>query len=413
MKTTEKQKVALSSIHDFAAKLRQPDTLPRVKEYVKWLAGGENRNPEEMPDFAPVSINLDLTTACNFACDHCVDKEILNLNIRYDHQRLLDSLKLMAEKGMRSVIVIGGGEPTTYPKFEETIRFMKELGLQVSIVSNGAGNKRIVSIADCLDKGDWVRLSLDSGTDPTFQAMHLPKFKITLEEICRHVPDIKAVNSGFKVGFSYIVTWKGATLYDEEIVENLHEMAQAAELAKRHQFDYIAFKPFLTRAEINNAEIIDLEASDKRYHEVVDIISDQLEKASKVEDEKFKVYRTTNLKMLLSGEKSADNLGQPQRCHMQFFRQILSPLGTYNCPVYRNQPHGKLGEKDGYADAEGYAGLRESCTSMIHDFNATKECENVTCLYNHVNWWFEDLIQHPEKLDTLVPHNPEEEDYFL
>jgi sulfatase maturation enzyme AslB (radical SAM superfamily) len=143
MNTAEKQKVALSSIHDFAAKLRQPDTLPRVREYVKWLASGENRNPEAMPDFAPVSINLDLTTACNYACDHCVDKEILNLNIRYDHQRLLDSLQLMAEKGLKSVIVIGGGEPTTYPKFEETIRFMKELKLQVSIVSNGAGNKRI------------------------------------------------------------------------------------------------------------------------------------------------------------------------------------------------------------------------------------------------------------------------------
>ena len=106
MNTAEKQKVALSSIHDFAAKLRQPDTLPRVKEYVQWLASGENRNPEAMPDFAPVSINLDLTTACNYACDHCVDKEILNLNIRYDHQRLLDSLQLMAEKGSSPLLLL-------------------------------------------------------------------------------------------------------------------------------------------------------------------------------------------------------------------------------------------------------------------------------------------------------------------
>lgn len=413
MKTTEKQKVALSSIHDFAAKLRQPESLPRVREYVQWLASGENRNPEAMPDFAPISINLDLTTACNYACDHCVDKEILNLNIRYDHQRLLDSLKLMTGKGLKSVIVIGGGEPTTYPKFEETIQFMKELGLQVSIVSNGAGNKKIVNIAKVLDKGDWVRLSLDSGTDPTFQAMHLPKFKITLEEICSHIPAIKAENSSFKVGFSYIVTWQGATLYDEAIVENMHEMAEAAALAKRNQFDYIAFKPFLTRAETNNAEIIDLEASDKRYQEIVKVISEQLDKASELEDDHFKIYRATNLKMLLSGEKSTDNVGQPQRCHMQFFRQILSPLGTYNCPVYRNQPHGQLGKKDGYADAEGYASVRETCTSMIHNFNATEECKDVTCLYNNVNWWFEDLIQHPEKLDALVPHTPDEEDYFL
>jgi hypothetical protein len=193
----------------------------------------------------------------------------------------------------------------------------------------------------------------------------------------------------------------------------MNEMAEAAALAKRNQFDYIAFKPFLTRAEVNNAEVIDLEATDKRYKEIVKVISGQLDKTSSLEDSSFKVHRATNLKMLLTGEKSTDNVGQPQRCHMQFFRQILSPLGTYNCPVYRNQPHGQLGEKDGYADARGYAGVRDTCTSMIHEFNATKECENVTCLYNHVNWWFEDLIKNPEKLDALVPHTPEEEDYFL
>ena len=58
----------------------------------------------------------------------------------------------------------------------------------------------------------------------------------------------------------------------------MHEMAEAAALAKKNQFDYIAFKPFLTRAEINNAEVIDLEASDKRYKEVVRVISEQLDK---------------------------------------------------------------------------------------------------------------------------------------
>ncbi len=405
--------IKLSSIHDFSAKLCQPDILPRVKEYVHWLSGPDADKASKMPSFAPISINLDLTTACNFACDHCVDKEILNKGIRFEHQRLLDSLKLMAEKGLRSVIVIGGGEPTVDPKFRETVRYMKELGLQVSIVSNGSGNAKIADIADCLEKEDWVRLSLDSGTDSTFQAMHSPKRKITLEEICSQIAQIKEVNPAFKVGFSFIVTWKGANIFDTNIVENLHEMFQAAQLAKQSGFDYIAFKPFLTRAEVNNAEVVDLEVTQKRFSEVIEIIKSQLAEALTLEDDTFKIYRTTNLKMLLQGEKSTDDVGQPHRCHMQFFRQIISPLGTYNCPVYRNQEHGKLGPKDAYADNDNYQMVKQACTDKIHNFNATKECENVTCLYNNVNWWFEDLINNPDKLEQITVHIPEEEDYFL
>ena len=49
---------------------------------------------------------------------------------------------------------------------------------------------------------------------------------------------------------------------------------------------------------------------------------------------------------------------------------------------------------------------------LINDFNAMVECREVTCLYNHANWFIEDLIEHPEKLDALEAV-PERGDYFL
>ena len=36
------------------------------------------------------------------------------------------------------VIVIGGGEPTTYPGFEDIIRHLKSLDQKVGIVTNGS-----------------------------------------------------------------------------------------------------------------------------------------------------------------------------------------------------------------------------------------------------------------------------------
>jgi len=418
--TAGERHIELSRIHDFAAKLLQPEILPTLKEYIGWQTrlrnpAAEPLSPAEaarVPEFAPVSINLDITTACNFACDHCVDKDILNTGTKYQHEALLDSLKLMAGKGLRSVIVIGGGEPTVYPKFGETIRLMKSLGLQVAVVSNGSRTQRIAEVADCLGENDWVRLSLDSGSDEVFQAMHKPKQPITLDQICEGVQRIRAMKPRFKLGFSFIITWRGASINDTAIVENIHEMVMGAERAKRYGFDYIAFKPFLTRAETNNAEIVDLRETDEHIDQITARIRAQVDEAKQLEDDTFRVYETTNLKVL---ENKSYQLytQQPRTCHMQFFRQVLSPLGTYNCPVYRNQPHGRVGANDAYATPEKFDTARQGTARLIQTFDATDQCKEVTCLYNHVNWWIEDLIQHPEKVAAVAAQPGAEPDYFL
>lgn len=413
------EQLELDSIHDFASKLTQPGARAALEHYVRWQvaqrsavdADAAELDPARVPDFAPVSINLDLTTACNYACDHCVDLDILNTGIRFDHDKLMSSLELMAGRGLRSVIVIGGGEPTLYPKFEEVIRFMKQLKLQVAIVSNGTGNSKIAQVADCMDASDWVRLSLDSGSDETFQPMHKPRKGISLLDICAKVPDIKAANPDLVMGFSYIVTWRGAFINDTHIVENLHEIALAARLARDSRFDYISFKPFLTRDELHNAEVIDI-GHQQNLADTLARIQAQLEEAVNLETDSFRVHRSTGLKAMLQGRTQA--LGkQPQQCHMQFFRQVLSPLGVYNCPVYRNQGHGRLGDKNAVADERSYDATRGATANMVRSFNATTTCEKVTCLYNDVNWWIESLIDNPAALDTLPANNPAEPDYFL
>ena len=412
--------IELSQIHDFAGKLLQPEMVPRVREYVRWQAQLRGTlkpattlaAPEQVPDFAPVSINLDITTACNYACDHCVDLEILNQPIKYEHDKLLASLDLMAQRGLRSVIVIGGGEPTVYPKFVETIRFMKDRGLQVAVVSNGSGMKKIAEVADCLDETDWIRLSLDSGRDDTFQAMHKPKREITLDEICEGVAAIKQNGTRFKIGFSFIITWKGALINDTNIIENIGEIVEGAERARRFQFDYISYKPFLTRAPDNNAEIVDLKDTNAHFDQIMERIEQSIQKAEQLQTETFDVYRATNLKVL-ANRSFRNYTHQPRQCHMQFFRQVLSPLGMYNCPVYRNQPHGRLGSKNAYASSADYDETRSNTASLIQSFDAHQECKEVTCLYNHVNWWLESLIAKPELLEELQGKDLAEPDYFL
>jgi len=414
--TTSIAESATDSKHDFVTKLRQPSLLPRLLEYIKWqralrraIALGET--PEEAPEgLSPISLNLDPTTACGYDCTHCIDLPILNAKIKFDHEKLLSSLGNLIERGLRSVILIGGGEPTLYPKFKELVYFLKERGVQVAVVSNGSGNEDILDCARYFSKGDWVRLSLDSGTNDTFIAMHRPKKKnISLEGICAWVPLIRKANPALPVAFSYIVTWEGAQENGQKIISNIDEIVLATKLARNYGFSYIALKAFLTRHQ-NGAEVMDTKMIED-FDLTVKRIQDAIDEAKTYETEDFKVVTSTNLGGLEAGNWK-DLMDQPKTCHKQWLQQVLSPWGVYNCPAHRAVPKAKIGGKDAYAEASEIETTKKSVVAILSRFNAHKECANTACPYNAMNWWIEKAINgelDPADMEALVEHG----DYYF
>ncbi|MEM1450222.1 MAG: radical SAM protein [Planctomycetota bacterium] len=402
------------SIHDFSAKLRQPSVLPTLTTYVEWRRAVEEARaagtePPPMPPIAPVSINLDLTVACNYRCTHCIDWDILNTKYRLEEEDLRASIALMRERGLKSVILIGGGEPTLYPGFTGFVPFLKELGLQVSVVTNGSRGDRLLEIVEHLDERDWIRMSLDSGSNELFRAMHNPtSSKVTLDAICEWVPRLKDANPRPKIGFSYIIVWSGASREENEIHENIHEIVLAAERAKNARFDYISFKPVLER-QSDGAEVMDPTKAAAREQEVVARIREEVDRAKTLHDDTFSVYESTNLRMLEEG--SWKNLTrQPATCHMQALRQVVTPLGVYNCPAHRGVDKARIGEKDAYAGPDRAAATSTAVAGILDAFDASHECSNVTCLYHDVNWWIEGQIKgEAEPIDE----GAESQDYFL
>ena len=87
-----------------------------------------------------------------------------------------------------------------------------------------------------------------------------------------------------------------------------------------------------------------------------------MDRAKKLETEDFRVYATTNLKVL-ENRSYRNYTNQPRHCHMQFFRQVLSPLGLYHCLVYRNQPHGRTVGRHAHATK---AAVEEGRPIVIH-----------------------------------------------
>ncbi len=406
----------MHAIHDFTAKLRQPSLAPNLEIYVAWRrelararAAGE-ADPEP-PAIAPVSINLDVTTACNYRCTHCIDWDILNTKHKHQEEELRDSIRLMSERGLRSVILIGGGEPTLYPRFADFVGYLKELGLQVAIVSNGSRGQILLDAAVHMDERDWIRLSLDSGSNDLFVKMHKPANpKNDLDEICAWIPEIKAANPKVRIGFSYIVVWGGASRDGEVIYENIDEIVLAAERAKAARFDYIAFKPVLERQE-NGAEVMDPDKADAETTDVVARIRREVDRAKTLATDTFEVYESINLRVLEEGTWK-EFTRQPKTCHVQALRQVLTPTGLYNCPAHRGVDKAKIASATAYKDTDSAAQTGYGLTQILDTFDASHECKEVTCLYNGVNWWLEKMTMDPT-IDVKAEVGDERLDYFL
>ena len=406
----------MDPIHDFTAKLRQPSLAGSVERYVRWRreiarARAGDRKAPAPPEPAPVSLNLDLTTACNYRCDHCVDWETLNSPHRHREQVLRTSIATLVARGLRSVILIGGGEPTLYPGFAGFARCLKDAGLDVAVVTNGSRGDRLLEIADALGERDWIRLSLDAGCDSTFQAMHQPtRQDLTLDEICDWIPRIKERNPHLRVGYSYVIVWRGASRDGVPLCENIDEIAMAAERARRYGFDYISLKPVLERAA-DGAEVMAPGRAGEALEDVVARIRAGVERARRLAGDGFDVHVSTNLRVLEQGNWR-DFTVQPTRCHVQAFRQVLSPTGLFNCPAHRGVEKARLGGSDAYAGAAAARRTGEHLADLMDRFDASRECREVTCLYNGVNWWLEKMTLDPRE-EIEIEVGDERGDLFL
>ena len=125
----------------------------------------------------------------------------------------------------------------------------------------------------------------------------------------------------------------------------------------------------------------------------------------------FKIVESTNLR-LLEQKSWEDYTRQPERCHMQAFRQVLTPLGLFHCPGYRGVPSARIAGPAAYCGPEATETTTKKTIDTINQFDASKQCANVTCLYNATNWWLQELIDQPEKLDQ-VQETDETTDFFL
>ena len=397
--------------YDFSSKLRQVSVVQRLKEYITWQrSAGDCETGVSVPPFGPVSINLDLTSSCNFACPHCVDSTIINTGAALELNTVQETLDTLTERGLLSVILLGGGEPTLHRDFATIVRYIKSKGLQLGIVTNGSRLTQVAQVADLLEKEDWLRISLDAGSEETFLKSHRPKIAVTLEQILVNAREIKKQNPLITLGYSFVIVWEGLSIGDQQLFQNIDEMPEAVQLAAQHSFDYISFKPCLIRLQNTHKEsLLDTPDEEMEKH-IREKIESTLLKARTIAGDHLKVLTSVNLRALLHNELSSLKK-QPRRCHMQFFSTVVTPTGIFHCPAFRGVQNAKIAECNGYAGTSNFNESKKQLTRSLTTFDAREECKVVACFYHHVNWWVENFQQSGTSIDAIA--EAEDDNFFL
>ena len=397
--------------HDFSSKLRQESILQRLKDYLQWQRRGGVDDPERgLPIFSPISINLDLTSACNFSCPFCVDSRLINSGKSLTFEEVKKTIDTLHAHGLLSVILIGGGEPTLHKDFEKVVRTIKRRQLQIGIVTNGSRLERIEAIAGELKEKDWIRISIDAAGEGVFKDLHLPRTQVTLDQILEKARGVKEKNPMVSLGYSFVIVWEGVEINGRRLCPNMDEMARSVNLAREFSFDYVSFKPCLIRWNESQRETLLKNIGEKEEKEIIDQIRMHLQEAKRFAGDRVKILESSNLKAMLN-QKTHQIKKQPKRCHMQFFRTVVTPFGIFHCPAFRGVEEAKIGEPDGYLSKRKLKATLKRMAKSIQTFDAEEECREVGCFYNRTNWWLEEFIHSKEGLREL--EKVEDDNFFL
>jgi len=233
---------------------------------------------------------------------------------------------------------------------------------------------------------------------------------VTLQGILEKAKKVKEKNPAVSWGYSFVIVWEGVEIKGKRLSPNLHEIARSVELAREFSFDYVSFKPCLIRWGESQRETLLKDVEKTKEREIVESVKGHLMEAKRLTGDHVKILESSNLRAMLNQE--ADRIKkQPKRCHMQFFRTVVTPFGIFHCPAFRGVENARIGERDGYvSERKLKESLKRMATSIL-TFDAEEECKDVGCFYNRSNWWVEEFIHSEEGVHQI--EKLEDDNFFL
>ena len=332
-------------------------------------------HPERVADWLngktiyPIEMEIGISGGCNHRCVFCAVDYMEYKPRMLKADVLIPNLKLMGEKGLRSIIYAGEGEPLTNPDAPEIINRTKGNGIDAAMSTNGVLFTKEKS-RSCLKSLSWVRFSIAGATDATYEKIHQCR-KGDLQRALKNMSDAAAVKREQKLG-----TTLGAQLL--LLPENKDEVVTLAKIIRETGFDYFTVKPFSQHPSSKAKLTVD-------YSEAEDIGKE----LRQYETEDFKIYFRSKSIENLNMEKPYDF------CDGLYFMTYMDANGdVFPCIVFMGQDdfiYGNINEK---TFPEIWESERaKKIRAMFDDAFIHAHCRK-TCRLDEINKYLHEL-RHP------------------
>lgn len=272
-----------------------------------------------------------------------------------DTELMLQAIEEFSSLNIKAITLVGGGEPLLHKNIEKIISAIDASPMEYGVITNLS----IEKTPHFLSKATWIRVSVDAGTEKTYDIIHRPppgSFSHVLS-------NIKALSPLVDIGICFLVHR-----------DNWTEILTSAKLFKESGARYIQFKPVYEEDRGKNIEPF------------IGEINTLLDEASSLADSNYEVINLIKRLDNLSGKKRDFS-----KCRVQDYAVQLGVDGKiYVCCLMKYIPGFCLGDLKSQTFKEIWNS--ENRKSFLKNHNA-QNCP--PCWYDTAN----EVLEYMETAD--------------
>jgi len=336
---------------------------------------------------APVHIDMGIAKFCNVACVFCYGQYQKMAPVYIGREALFRTMKEAGECGVRSIAVIGDGEPTCNPHLAEALDVGKAYGLSLATSTNGVLLDKPATRDSILRNCDWMRFCFSAGTREGYKRIHgKDYFNRVVKNIRDLVEQRDRLESKCDIGLQAVFV---PTLMAEEMVEE-------AKLARDLGVDYFVIKQCSIPAPGENNGMMDFDLDDYDKPEV----QDALKRAEDLSTERTKIIPKWNL-IAQKGRKPYQGCGS-----IPLISEISGNGDWYPCGyMFGADSKFKKDFRFGNVEEQSFREILESdrywdIVDRMKQFDVQKDCKGC-CRQDKVNEFVWKYLNKPRGLDFI------------
>jgi len=185
-------------------------------------------NWETAKEIYPIYIEVSPVGACNHRCTFCAVDYIGYKAVSLDHAIYAERIAEMGERGIKSVMFAGEGEPLLHKQINDMVEHTVASGIDAAFTTNGV----LLDKLEDLDRCAWVKVSLNAGTPETYAKVHRTKEK-DWDTVWRNLRAAVKRKGRCTIGVQMVL-----------LPENEHEAPLLQSLCDHAGVDYLVLKPY-------------------------------------------------------------------------------------------------------------------------------------------------------------------------